>query len=44
MFFREQMRAFKLWQKRGGVRGNFARIPGNRRYGDRQGGSYFYLN
>lgn len=35
------MRAFKQWQKRGGVRGNFSRITGGRRYGDRQGGYYF---
>ncbi|KAI6195853.1 Eukaryotic translation initiation factor 3 subunit D [Aphelenchoides besseyi] len=36
---KEQMRAYKLWQRRGGMRsGQPNRPPGNRRFGDRQAG------
>lgn len=36
------MRAFKQWQRRGGVRGNMGRLPGGRRYGE-QAGIYVYF-
>lgn len=37
-FFREQMRAYKLWQRRGGMRNGQSRQQPGRRYGDRQQG------